>query len=141
MDGITSNQSASGSTTVNFPADGFPAKRERETGDPHKTWITSYARFYVNDVGFAEALKSQPSFPAGTVIAREKLNKAEDVDPEVVTVMLKHEKGFSRKTGDWEYLIVSGDMRKVVKREKYGDCAACHSGAEKTDFVFNRYSR
>lgn len=141
MGGIIANNQSSVSTNIEFPSGEFPEKRERQSNDPHKTWITTYARFYVNDVGFAEALKSEPTFPAGTLIAREKLLKAEDVDPEVVTVMLKREKGFSRKTGDWEYLVVSGDLKKVVKREKYGDCAACHKGAEKTDFVFNRYSR
>lgn len=104
--------------------------------DPHETFGTTFARFFVNEIGLAEVRKEKPAFPAGTIIAREKLQKADDAAPEVVTVMVKRENGFSKKTGNWEYLVVSGDLKKIIRREKYGDCAACHASAEKTDFVF-----
>jgi hypothetical protein len=53
--------------------------------------------------------------------------------------MVKREKGFSRKTGDWEYLVVESNLNKISKREKVGDCAACHANAAQTDFVFKTY--
>ena len=64
--------------------------------------------------------KDKPVFPAGSMIVREKLLKAEDTTPELVTVMLKREKGFSRKTSDWEYFVIDGALSKVKLSEKDG---------------------
>ncbi len=50
--------------------------------------------------------------------------------------MVKRENGFSRKTNDWEFIVLGGADLKMQKRETKGDCAACHSRAEKTDWVF-----
>lgn len=53
--------------------------------------------------------------------------------------MVKREKGFSRKTGDWEFFTFNGADLKIQKRETKGDCAKCHIQAEKTDWVFRDY--
>jgi len=53
--------------------------------------------------------------------------------------MVKRENGFSRKTNDWEFIVLGGADLKMQKRETKGDCAACHSRAEKTDWVFRDY--
>ncbi len=73
------------------------------------------------------------------MIVREKLITADAADPELVTVMVKREKGFSPKTGDWEYLIVEGSLGKIIKREKVGSCSKCHANASQMDFVFKTY--
>ena len=73
------------------------------------------------------------------MIVREKLLAATDEKPELVTVMVKREKGFSRKTNDWEYFIVNGELSKVMLAEKTGSCSKCHAQAAETDMVFRTY--
>ena len=53
--------------------------------------------------------------------------------------MVKREKGFSKKTGDWEFLTFSGTDLKLQTRETKSDCSKCHIQAEKTDWVFRDY--
>jgi len=88
-----------------------------------------------------EIYKDAPKFPVGSIIVREKLIFADAADPELVTVMVKREKGFSPKTGDWEYLVIDGNLGKISKREKVGSCSQCHANAAQTDFVFKNYLR
>jgi hypothetical protein len=53
--------------------------------------------------------------------------------------MIKREKGFSPKSGDWEFFVLEGTLEKVEKRETTGSCAKCHTQAGKTDWVFKTY--
>ena len=50
--------------------------------------------------------------------------------------MIKHPKGFSRASGDWEYLVVDGGLTKVRERQKKGSCNGCHVQQKDRDFVF-----
>jgi hypothetical protein len=122
-----------------LPGDRIPEKEEKEPKNPHEKGNTTFARYYANELAQGEIYKDAPKFPVGSMIVREKLLNAEDTKPELVTVMVKREKGFSKKTGDWEYLIVEGDLGKIKQREKTGSCSKCHSSAEQTDFVFKTY--
>lgn len=94
---------------------------------------------YANDLAKAEIEKTNPQFPVGSIIVREKHLSAESETPETVIAMVKREKGFSKKTGDWEFFIFNGADLKMQKRETKGDCAKCHVQAEKTDWVFRDY--
>ena len=80
--------------------------------------------------------KEPAKFPAGSVIVREKLASPTATKPDLLAVMIKREKGFNRKAGDWEYLVVSGDGKKIEQREKKGECQRCHVEQAKSDFVF-----
>ena len=122
-----------------MPDGKLPPKEEDSPNNPHEIGVKTFARYYANEAAQAEIYKNAPKFPAGSIIVREKLLTAEAANPELVTVMLKREAGFSRKTGDWEYLIVAGDLNKVQKREKTGSCSKCHAAAAQTDFVFKTY--
>jgi hypothetical protein len=51
----------------------------------------------------------------------------------------KHERGFNPKANDWEFLVIDGDASRIQRREKTGDCLACHSQQKNTDFVFRSY--
>jgi Cytochrome P460 len=57
----------------------------------------------------------------------------------VLVVMVKRERGFNPKANDWEFLTVSGDLKKIEKREKEGKCRDCHASETSNDFVF-RYT-
>lgn len=56
-------------------------------------------------------------------------------------MMVKRAKHFNPKANDWEFLTVSGDLKKIMKREKEGKCLGCHATAVKTDFVFPENTR
>ena len=80
--------------------------------------------------------KGTMRFPTGSIIVREKLLTPTAASPDVLVVMVKREKGFNPKANDWEFLTVSGDLKKIDKREKEGKCQQCHASEAKNDFVF-----
>lgn len=96
---------------------------------------------YANDLAKVEFEKETPDFPTGSIIVREKNALPTSAVPETVIAMVKREKGFSAETGDWEFFVFNGADLKIEKRETKGDCAACHSRAGKSDWVFRDYLR
>jgi len=80
--------------------------------------------------------KDRGILPVGSIIVREKLSTETAASPEVLVVMVKRQKNFNAKANDWEFLTLSGDMNKILKREKDGKCRACHASEAKNDFVF-----
>jgi hypothetical protein len=120
---------------VIFPAD----DSDDEPENPHKKGEKTFARVFANDLALGQIYKEKPVFPPGSMIVREKLLKETDETPELVTVMVKQEKGFSRKSNDWEFFVLDSNISKVTKSEKVGDCSKCHVQASETDFVFKTY--
>jgi hypothetical protein len=94
---------------------------------------------YANDLARGEINKENPQFPAGSIIVREKFRFHVNRPPEVVIAMVKREKNFSPKTGDWEFFVFDGKEFDLKQRETVGSCSACHAQAEKTDWVFRDY--
>lgn len=112
---------------------------EERLVNPHENQQTeSFGMVYANDLAKTEFDKKKPRFPVGSMIVREKRAAADSTSPEVFIAMVKREKGFSRKTGDWEFLTFGADL-KMQKRETKSDCAKCHGEAKKTDWVFRTY--
>jgi hypothetical protein len=122
-----------------MPNDSLPAREDKPQKSPHEKGSQTFARVFANELANAEIYKDAPKFAVGSIIVREKLLNAEDTKPELVTVMVKREKGFSKKTGDWEYLVIEGAMDKISKRETVSSCSKCHANAANTDFVFKTY--
>lgn len=112
---------------------------DNDDNNPHEKGVKTFARIYTNELAFGEIYKNKPVFPAGAMIVREKLLNEKDEIPELVTVMLKHERGFSPTTNDWEYFVLDSNLSKIKKSEKVGDCSKCHAGAAETDMVFKTY--
>jgi len=111
----------------------------REPKNLHEKTAQTFTRIFVNSIAQAEAEKENPQFAPGSVIVREKLLFGNDTEPQLVAVMIKREKGFSPKTGDWEFFILDGKDLKMQKRETKGDCAKCHIQVQNTDWVFRSY--
>ncbi|HEX8845366.1 MAG TPA: cytochrome P460 family protein [Pyrinomonadaceae bacterium] len=106
-------------------------------GNPHRE---KYFTVYVNEVG-REAMLNQksPKFPVGSVIVKEKLSTRESQTPELLTVMIKQQKGFNPGSGDWEYMVVDGTGTKIEGRGQLQNCQACHLARQKTDYAFRTY--
>ena len=135
LDGLP-NVTTSGSTTrIQFPRPGEITPAPERSSKQNAGHLTTLGFSYVNEAG-RNAFRQQPfAFPIGSLIVRERLLTPSS-NPDQLVVMIKHEKGFNPKAGGWEFLTISGDMRKVLKREKEGNCLQCHASASANDFVF-----
>jgi hypothetical protein len=97
----------------------------------------SFGVVYVNSLARYTVRAEPPiQFPRGSIIVREKLTKADDVQPQLLTVMIKRARGFNPKANDWEFLAVDGAMTKILERQKKGSCLDCHASQEQRDFVY-----
>jgi hypothetical protein len=91
----------------------------------------------MNDLARLTALdESKTSYAVGSAIAREKLLTATSDTPEIVSAIIKREKGFNPAANDWEFLVIDGSMTKIKKRQKIGACQRCHSSEKNRNFVF-----
>jgi hypothetical protein len=137
--GLSDVKTSAGTTRIVMPSGQLPPPKEKTRKNPHEKGNQTFARVYANEAAWREINKDAPHFAAGSIIVREKLLQETDRTPEVVTVMIKREKGFSPKSGDWEFFVLAGSLEKVEKRETVGSCAECHTQAGKTDWVFKTY--
>jgi hypothetical protein len=95
---------------------------------------------YVNELG-REAMLSElkPTFAVGSVIVKEKLSREKAGEPELLTVMIKRERGFNPAVGDWEFMATDGTGTKADARGRLESCQACHVLMKETDFVSRSY--
>jgi hypothetical protein len=113
-----------------------PSRADAPT-NPHRH---KYLMVYVNDTGRKAMLEQKnPAFPEGSVIVKEKLSEKSSQTPELLTVMIKHGKGFNSTSGDWEYMVVDGTGTNVSAQGKLENCQSCHSAKPETDYVFRTY--
>jgi len=114
--------------------------------NPH---VPRYFTVYVNETGRkAFFAKDDATFPSGSVIVKEKypaIRRAHgaysapdfSATPELLTVMIKHDPGYDKANGDWEFFACDGNgnpMRGSVKH-----CQACHQRTASPTHVFRYY--
>src|SRR5262245_18484665 len=105
--------------------------------NPHQE---KYITVYVNDIGKTAMMEqARPNFPAGSVIVKEKLPDKSSQSPELLTVMIKKEKGFTASGGDWEFMVVDGQGKAVTDRGKLENCQSCHLSTPQSDYIFRSY--
>jgi len=111
--------------------------RPKKDEATHEGVGNSFGVVYFNDLA-REAVNAEPAiqFPRGSIIVREKLAKADDAKPQLLTVMIKRARGFNPKANDWEFLAIDGAIKKILERQKKGSCLDCHSSQEHRDFVY-----
>ncbi len=113
------------------------AQIDDESKNPH---INKFINVYVNAIGKDEMLtKKNPQFPVGTVVVKEKLAAPESETPELLTVMIKREKGFNPEVGDWEFMTLNGAATEVTAKGKLESCGSCHLGYKQNDFITRTY--
>lgn len=110
---------------------------ELEGIHPHDT---AYISVYVNPAGREAMMKqAHPKFPVGSVIVKEKFPSHDSEYPELLTVMMKRERGYDSANGDWEYLVMEGDLSTIRARGKLRSCQGCHLEKAADDYVFRTY--
>ena len=92
---------------------------------------------YVNDLARTPMFsKVVANFPLDSIIVREKLSSSSATTPDLLAVMIKRARGFNPRANDWEFLVVTGDGKKIERREKTGPCQECHASQSGNDFIF-----
>jgi hypothetical protein len=130
----------------------LPLPTELPEANPHRG---HYVHVYVTNGEEKKIRTGEGTYPVGTLIVKEKLpGPLSDLDvsstakkpakqtpplPELFTVMLKREAGYHPECGDWEFMVVSGDMKQVLARGKLDSCVECHKGYKQTDYVTQLY--
>jgi hypothetical protein len=96
---------------------------------------------YVNELGRqAMMTERNPQFAVGSVIVKEKLLPDKKDAPELLTVMLKRERGYNPASGDWEYMVINGAGTKIEARGKLENCQGCHVSMKESGFVYRSYA-
>jgi hypothetical protein len=114
-----------------------PAAPRFADKNPH---LHKFITVYVNDTGRRAMMEErEPRFPQGSVIVKEKLAAQDSLEPELLTVMIKREKGFNPETGDWEFMVTNGAGTQSQARGKLSSCQSCHTSMNSTDFIYRTY--
>ena len=132
MDGLSNVITTGNTTRVRVPGNLPPRSSSRKDDGKHETTL---GFGYVNEIGRRGFQREPFAFPVGTVIVRER-RWSPSAAPDRLVVMIKQDQRFNRKANGWEFLTVSGDGTKILKREKEGKCLKCHASAAANDFVF-----
>lgn len=130
-----------------------PLPKELPENNPH---LGHSVHVYVTPGEEKKIRTGEGTYPVGTLIVKEKLpgmlplgkkplaitssaEKTPPPEPELFTVMLKREAGYHPECGDWEFMVVSGDVKQIVARGKIDSCVECHKDHKATDFVTQLY--
>lgn len=97
--------------------------------------LSAVVHVLVSTEGVASFRADIPPYPEGTIILKQKFASADAEKPDFYTGMLKREKGYNPKVGDWEFFTLSGDAKAITARGRINDCMDCHGQHPKSDFV------
>ncbi|HVE70532.1 MAG TPA: cytochrome P460 family protein [Thermoanaerobaculia bacterium] len=105
---------------------------EKKYGPHAMRWV----RVYANESAAAAMRKEgRTRFPAGSILAKEKLVDREGEDFDAVAFMVKHEEGKFEKSGGWEFLFYPAPEGA----DAYDGCVTCHRVGAKRDYVFGTF--
>lgn len=112
-------------------------------GRPHQDPHSAHSAHISVSAPQADAFRQGTnSFPAGTMIVKEKLHGlGGGPSADLFTGMLKREAGYNSSGGDWEWFVVAGPagLRQVVARGQLTSCLDCHEKHRATGFITSRY--
>jgi len=106
-----------------------------ETLERHGPHANRWIMVYANPAAAATLMDgSVTQFPAGAVIAKEKLTRPGAT--EGVAFMVKHRAGEFAASDGWEFLYYPSSARA----SNYDACINCHKAGGKKDYVFGAYA-
>jgi hypothetical protein len=118
-------------TMCAMPSPEQMAFAESEHGQSRKVWD------YVNEKGLTVIRQDgERTFPAGSIIVKEKFAIGDTDEPTALGIMIKREAGFNPDGGDWEFLYWDKDEGLMHDSDYDNHCQSCHEQASTTDFVF-----
>lgn len=81
---------------------------------------------YITNEGHALFHRRHAAFPEGTIVLKQKFANRSTEVTELYTGMIKREKGYNPKAGDWEFFTANGDATAIVSRGRIDSCMDCH---------------
>lgn len=116
------------------PVTAAQIEKTRLRDGPHTNrWV----RVYANAAAVAALRDKRVTvFPAGAMLAKEKLVSPDDPRTEGVAFMIKHAAGEFVESGGWEFVYRPAGAAAPA----YEGCVACHRAGGAKDYVFARYS-
>lgn len=97
-----------------------------------------FREVYVNSAGLPVSSGSAAvPYAEGSIILKEAYKDSGGAKGalESLTVMVKRESGYDGENGNWEYIMLTPEM-KVQAQGRLSGCISCHLAAEEDDFIF-----
>lgn len=118
----------------------LPTTEVTASQEAHPGSLTSFGVVYVNETAQQAMLQQKkPNFLVGSIIVRERPSSPDSTTPQLVSAMVKRQKGFNSSSGDWEFLVAESSAGKTQMQEKKVNCLSCHENQRESDFVFRTY--
>ncbi len=111
----------------------------RPNSIPHSPHGEHWIDVFVSPSGTNAMLTGKGTYPAGTIILKQKYFDARGTNTDFYTGMRKRERGYNPGLGDWEFFTLDSRFYMVTARGKIESCMDCHSKFDTTDFVSRRY--
>ena len=94
---------------------------------------------YVTQKGRDVMMSGKGVYPKGTIILKQKFKDEAGTKTALFTGMLKREKGYDPKAGDWEFFVLNSEATAVRPARNIQSCIDCHAPFRAWDFVSRRY--
>jgi hypothetical protein len=115
----------------------------RKVFGPHADTLVS---IYMNDLAADTFSKTNPVYPVGSIIVKEKKAMGYWSTTQRTTVegsdgvggMIKRPAGYDPDHGDWEYFYFEDPAK--IESGRITSCIQCHSGAADRDYVFGTWA-
>jgi Cytochrome P460 len=98
-----------------------------------------FIHVYVTPEARDTMLTGNGAYPQGALILKQKFKDAAGTKTALFTGMLKREKGYAPKWGDWEFFVLNSQATAVRLARDLQSCIDCHAPFRGSDFVSRRY--
>lgn len=99
----------------------------------HRAWVDIYVNRYAREA----YTKRAALFPIDSIIVKPLYSDAQRSAIARLVIMMKMDKGYDPKNGDWWYGAYDESGMEGWHQGKIKSCIKCHSRAKETDYMFS----
>jgi len=97
----------------------------------------AYVDIYVNKLAKEPYEKRLGVFPIGSEVYKPLYSDAKKSHLARVVIMIKMQKGYDSKNGDWWYGVTDASGKELWYKGRIQHCIDCHALAKETDYMFS----
>ena len=97
----------------------------------------AYVDIYVNELAKEAYEKRLDLYPVGSEVFKPLYNDEERTRLARLVIMIKMQKGYDSKNGDWWYGVYDQTGRDAWHQGRIKHCIDCHALAKETDYMFS----
>lgn len=97
----------------------------------------AYVDIYVNELAKEAYEKRLPIYPIGAEVLKPLYGDTEKKRLARLVVMIKMQKGYDSKNGDWWYGVYDPSGTELWHKGRIQHCIDCHAVAKETDYMFS----